>query len=110
MDCSFGIEKIQIMIYCNLIIFIFNLIPIFPLDGGRIIKSIIKILFGKQKAEKSTYLISNITIIIMMAIGSILILYLKNISVLIIIIYLWYLVHKENRSYEIKNKLYEIIN
>ena len=35
-------EKLkQLMIYSNILLIIFNLIPIYPLDGGRIIKSII---------------------------------------------------------------------
>ncbi len=96
---DFKWENILWLIYCNLVIFIFNLIPIFPLDGGRAIKSFFKIIIGSQKANKYVNLISNVTVIIFTFVSSILILYLKNIAILFILLYLWYLVILENRKY-----------
>lgn len=81
----------NIIIYSNLLIFIFNLIPIYPLDGGRIVKSILKINKGSILAEKYMKIISKAATIILTAISSVAILYLKNISILFIIIYLWIL-------------------
>ena len=66
----FGISK-DIVIYANILIAIFNLIPIYPLDGGRIAKGILHILFGRKDAYRYTYMISNITISILTAISSI---------------------------------------
>ena len=40
------------IIYANILLIIFNLMPIYPLDGGRILKGILYVLFGKKKAEK----------------------------------------------------------
>ena len=37
-------------IYANILIGVFNLIPIYPLDGGRIIKEIINIRSGMKKS------------------------------------------------------------
>ena len=34
------------VIYANMLIGMFNLIPLYPLDGGRILKGILHILFG----------------------------------------------------------------
>ena len=44
-------EKIMI-IYSNLLLVLFNTLPILPLDGGRILKGILHIYLGKNKAEK----------------------------------------------------------
>ena len=46
------IIKSMLIIYTNFLIMIFNLLPIYPLDGGRILKGILHISFGKRKSEK----------------------------------------------------------
>ena len=81
---------------------IFNLLPIYPLDGGRIIKEILHIKFGLQKSRDYINKISNITVVILTAISSIVILYIHNIAILIIITYLWYLVVLENQKYKLQ--------
>lgn len=101
------IEEKEIAIYANLLIGLFNLLPIYPLDGGRILKNAIHLLEGLEISYDYTNKIANISIIILTALSSIGILYLKNIAILIIIIYLWFIVVKENKRYEIKKKIYE---
>lgn len=98
----FGISR-QLVIYSNILIGIFNLIPIYPLDGGRILKSIIHIKLGLKEAYEITNLASYISIMILTAISSIAILYLRNIAIIIIIAYLWSLVLIENKRYKTKN-------
>ncbi len=88
------------IIYANLLIMLFNIIPIFPLDGGRILKSIIHIFWGYTKSIECIHIFSNITIIVLTLISSIVILKIHNIAILIILIYLWTLVIKENKRYE----------
>ena len=39
-----------LIIYSNILLIIFNLIPMYPLDGGRIVKSLIYLFLGKKKA------------------------------------------------------------
>ena len=104
----FGISR-DIVIYANILIAIFNLIPIYPLDGGRIAKGILHILFGRKESYRYSYMISNVTISILTAISSIVILNLKNIAILLILAYLWYLVISENKRYKTKQKIYEKI-
>lgn len=88
------------IIYANLLILLFNIVPIFPLDGGRILKSIIHIFYGYNKSIECIHIFSNATIIILTLISSIVILKIHNIAILIILIYLWTLVIKENKRYE----------
>jgi len=92
----------DIAVYANIIIFAFNLIPIYPLDGGRVFKGILNLFFDEIKSEYFVNRISNYYMVILTMIGSITIYYFKNIAILLIIMYLWMLVIKENRRFLIK--------
>jgi len=98
------------IIYSNFLIFIFNLIPIYPLDGGRILKNIFKIFFGNRKSNEYINLLTNISVIILTMLSSILIMIYKNISILAIMIVLWYMTIKENRKYYTYEKIYKTID
>ena len=87
---------IESIIYSNILIFVFNMLPIYPLDGGRIIKEIICIAYGRKKSHENIFKISNVTVIILTISSSIFVLQFHNISVVLIIAYLWYIVIKEN--------------
>ena len=89
----------NLIMYSNLLIFIFNLIPIYPLDGGRILKGILHIIFGKRTSCKITYDISIISNIILTAICSIAILYYKNIAIFLIVAYVWIILIREINRY-----------
>ena len=81
------------------LLLIVNLVPIYPLDGGRILIGILHIIVGKQKADDAINNISMISTILITTIASVLILYLKNIAIFLIVMYLWYLVLKESNRY-----------
>lgn len=97
------------IIYSNILITIFNLIPIYPLDGGRIAKSILSITFGKRKAEKYTNNISFITLILITFISSILIYVLENIAIFLIVIVLWIMYIVEDIKYKRKLEIYKLL-
>ena len=108
-NINIGIFYNLIIIYSNILLLLFNLIPIYPLDGGRIIKEILHITIGKRKAEKYVNKISFITISIITVISSIAVYYLKNIAIFLIVLVLWILVIREDIIYERKNKIYSLI-
>lgn len=108
-NLKLDIVRSMLIIYTNLLIMIFNLLPIHPLDGGRVLKGILHIIFGKRKSEKYINTISKITVIGITAISSILILYIQNIAILLIDMYLWYLVAKENLRYKKREEIYKKI-
>jgi len=98
----------QEAVYSNILILLFNLLPIYPLDGARIIKEIIHIEFGNEVAQIFINKFSNITIIILTIIGSITVYYFKNIAIFLICIFLWIITLQENKRFKMNMKMYEI--
>ena len=88
----------QDAIYANLLILFFNLIPLYPLDGGRIIKGILHIKMGIIQTEEIVSKISNITMIVLTIISSITIYYYKNIAIFLVCIFLWTIVLEEKND------------
>lgn len=99
----------EVIIYSNILIIAFNLLPIYPLDGGRIIKGILYICQGRRIADNLSNKIANIGAILLTFAGSIAIYYFKNIAILLMLVYLWVLVIKENKKYLLKEKVEKII-
>lgn len=102
-------EKIKI-IYTNLCICAFNLLPIMPLDGGNILKQLLKIKLENLKVNKISLIVSKLNLALLTFIYSIAILRIKNISIFLLIIYLWYLNFIEEKKLEILEKTYIIVN
>ena len=109
LNLNIELFKALTIIYTNFLIVIFNLLPIYPLDGGRILKGILHINIGKQKVEKYINIISKITVTILTIIASILILHVHNIAFILICMYLWYLILKEDKKYQQRKKIYEAL-
>lgn len=98
-----------LIIYSNILLIIFNLILMYPLDGGRIVKSLIYLFLGKKKAEKYTNNISFIFLIIVTFMGSVATFYFENMAIFLIIICLWLIYIKEDITYKKKIKIYDLI-
>lgn len=88
----------QEAVFSNLLILLFNLIPLYPLDGGRIIKGIIYTKKGIIQTEEMIDKISKITMIVITIICSIGVYYYKNIAIFLICIFLWSIVLKEKND------------
>ena len=102
-------SKYILITYINIILALFNLLPIYPLDGGRIIKEILTILYGRRKALEYINTISNITLTIICIFCIIFCYMSRSILLLISIIYLIYIRRKENQIYRIRKRVYVIL-
>lgn len=97
------------ILYANLLLVLFNLLPIYPLDGGRMVKGILHIFFGKRKAEKYINGISFVTLMLVTFASSIVIYMVHNIAIFLMVLVLWGIFLKEDRLYEKRNKIYKLL-
>ncbi|MCL2383291.1 MAG: site-2 protease family protein [Oscillospiraceae bacterium] len=109
MFATLSSELRELIIYSNILILVFNLMPLYPLDGGRIIKSLLKLRRDKTNVEKAVNQMSNIVIIMLTALSSVLIIYFQNIAIFFAIMYLWAIMIKENKHYRIRKRAYDVI-
>ncbi len=100
--------KIKI-VYTNFLLAIFNLIPIMPLDGGKILKELLLKTLGNKEA---TIVMNHLTqvILVLVTLGySVWILQIKNFAIFLLILYLWYLKYLEDQKVKTMLKVYEVI-
>ncbi len=98
------IIKQEEIAYINLLLAIVNLLPIYPLDGGRILKTLLRTRFTYKETINYIESISQYTLIILTAIASCYLLIGKNIGIFIAILYLWAIIFKEKRKNKIIRK------
>ena len=96
--------------YANLLIFLVNIMPILPLDGGRVLKNILLYKYTFRTVNSVIVEISRINLIILTLIGSIIIVHLKNPLIAIFIIYLWGQFIKEKHYSNMIKNMYNIIS
>ena len=97
------------IIYTNLLLGIFNLIPIMPLDGGKILKEILVKKIGNKEATIFMNKLTQAILLIFTLLYSIAILKIKNFAIFLLILYLWYLKYLEDKKVKTMMKAYEVI-
>ena len=94
------------IIYSNIVVAFFNLIPIYPLDGGRIQKNYFIHKYRYKKGIKISQMVSDLFLIILFVLSIILIIYFKNYYLLFLNLYIYNLSKKEMK----KERILGIIN
>ena len=107
---SYIFRKNEILFYTNLSIFVFNLLPILPLDGGNIVKEMFSAFTNKENAHKFSLYFSKFALMLLSFIYSITIIKIKNIYILFLIIYLWYLYYIEEKKFNLYIRTKKILN
>lgn len=97
------------IIYTNFLLCIFNLLPVLPLDGGKILKEVLKNYLGNKNASIVMNIVTKVFLIAISAVYSVAILKLKNFAILFLIIYMWYLYSIEAKKLATLKRVYEII-
>lgn len=90
----------------NLVIMILNLIPIYPLDGGRLQKNFFIKKFSYEKGIKVSQFISDFFIVVLFIFSVIFVIYFKNFNMLFLSSYVVLLSKKEMK----KERILRIIN
>lgn len=93
-----NIEQVQ-WIYANLWIAIFNLLPIYPLDGGRILEAVLDMKFNYRRKKDFLEKITIVMIVILTGIGSVLVFYYENILIFLGVFYLWFMLLQQKNNF-----------
>ena len=92
---------IALLIYINCVLFLFNLVPAFPMDGGRILRAFLSMRFGKVNGTKYASLVGRIIAVIFVLIGF----YYQYIMLIFIGAFVFIMARSENNQMLVKDRL-----
>ncbi|QZY56611.1 M50 family metallopeptidase [Crassaminicella profunda] len=92
------VDGFVFFVHSNLIIGLFNLLPVIPLDGGRIVRAYLAYLIGFKQSTKTVVILSKVISIFLFIWGCYMIKFNKlNSYLLLLAIFLYIAAHKEQR-------------
>lgn len=100
------IYKDNLYFYINMCILAFNMLPIYPFDGGRILKVLVISVFGRKNGNLISSYITNIMIIFLFVLSVFVAVYFRHFYVLLISLYIMKLAKREIK----KDKIINLIN
>jgi Zn-dependent protease len=93
-DFQNPVNVLRTLLYINIVLFLFNLVPAFPMDGGRILRSLLSLKFGRLKATKIATFIARGFAILFFAVG----LYFGQFILAIIGIFVYFMSGSESKQ------------
>jgi len=93
----------------NLFLCILNLLPVYPLDGEQILNKIFEICFGYRRGIIYSFYIGKLVLCVITFLYSMLIIKIKNISIFLFIIFLWYKMNEKEKQLLLAKNAYEVI-
>lgn len=94
----------------NIFIFLTNIVPIYPLDGGRILKNTILLKLGTESGIKRYQSLLRIFVILLLIFNIIQIIYLKNYSILFSSLYILQMVNEEIKKDKVRSAMKSLFN
>ena len=94
----------------NLFIFIVNILPIFPLDGGRIVKNVLILIFGVKKGVKIYKVLLRMVCIVLIILNIIVIVFLKSYNFIFFTLYVLQIANEEIKKDKIRNEISRLLN
>jgi len=98
------------IVYINILLFLFNILPILPLDGGKILYELLKYYISEENSYNITINIGKVSLSLITFIYSIVIVKIHNIYILLLILYLWYLFINESKKINLYIKTKKVLN
>ena len=89
------------LIWINVVLFVFNLVPAFPMDGGRILRAILSMNFGIERGTRYASIVGRILAIVFVVFG----LVYQHIMLVLIGGFVFLMARAEQRQVTIKSRL-----
>ena len=94
----------------NFFIFITNILPIYPLDGGRILKNLIILMIGMKNGIRIYNNLLRIFIILLLMLNIVLIIYLKSYRFIFVSLYIFQIASDELKKDKIRSQISTLLN
>lgn len=88
--------------FINVVLFFFNLIPAFPMDGGRILRALLSMKLGKTKSTRIASIIGKIFAVCFMCYG----LYISHYVLVVIGGFIFFMANTENKQVILEERLH----
>ena len=90
-----------LVIIINIALFVFNLVPAFPMDGGRILRALLAMKWGRVKATKIASIIGRVLAVCFIGLA----IWLNHPTLGFIGVFIFYMATMEMRQVKLKGKL-----